>query len=62
MNLCPLPLLPQSPTATDFEFCFKQLNNYLIIVDAKEPQKLPLLPNALGRDGLAIFEGGGINY
>ena len=26
-------------------------------MDAKGPQKLPLLQNALGRDGLAIFEG-----
>jgi len=56
-NLCPLPVLPANPKEADFVFFVRQFNNYLTICDAKDVQKLPLLLNALGRDGLLLYDG-----
>ena len=51
------PLLPANPKPADWEYFCRQFENYLIIVGVTENQKLPLLLNSLGRDGLAIFDG-----
>ncbi len=51
------PSLPANPKSSDWDYFFRQFENYLTIVDAKRLQKLPLLLNSLGRDGLAIYDG-----
>lgn len=56
-NICPQPLLPANPKESDFTYFLRQFDNYLTIVEAKEKQKLPLLLNAIGRDGLNIYDG-----
>ena len=53
----PNPLLPSNPKPADWEFFRRQFENYLLITNATDAQKLPLLMNSLGRDGLAIFDG-----
>ena len=53
----PNPLLPSNPKPSDWEYFRRQFENYLLIVNAADAQKLPLLVNSLGRDGLAIFDG-----
>ena len=52
-----LPLLPSNPKESDWKFFKRQFNNYLSIVEAKDAQKLPLLLNSLGRDGIDIYDG-----
>lgn len=52
-----VPNLPCNPKETDWRYFIRQFNNYLTIIDAKEAQKLPLLINSLGRDGIDIFDG-----
>ena len=56
-SLCPLPLLPTNPSAADFLYFLRQFENFLVVNSAQDQQKLPLLLNALGRDGLAIYDG-----
>ena len=51
------PLLPSNPKTDDWKFFQRQIQNYLFIVAANEDQKLPVLLNCLGRDGLDIFDG-----
>ena len=51
------PLLSPNPKREDWQFFKRLFENYLAIVEAKEEAKLPLLQNALGRDGLSIFDG-----
>lgn len=53
----PSPLLPANPKNDDWKFFLRQFRNYLQIVKAEEVQKLPLLLNALGRDGTDIYDG-----
>lgn len=56
-NLCPLPLLPANPKASDFEFFLRTLRNYFLINNVLPAQELPLFLNAIGRDGLLIYDG-----
>ena len=51
------PLLPTNPSSADFKFFKRTFTNYLDIIAADPSQKLPLLLNSLGRDGLDIFDG-----
>jgi hypothetical protein len=53
----PNPLLPSNPKPVDWEYFCRQFENYLLITNATDAQKLPLLLSSLGRDGLAIFDG-----
>ena len=53
----PNPMLPSSPKASDWAYFSRLFDNYLQIIDATEKQKLPLLLNSLGQDGLSIFDG-----
>ena len=51
------PLLNSSPRSDDWTFFKRQFDNFLLISKADADQKLPLLLNAVGRDGLDIFDG-----
>ena len=51
------PLLPSHPNSTDFKYFKRTFINYLEIISADKAQKLPLLLNSLGRDGLDIYDG-----
>ena len=56
-NICSLPILPSNPKTSDWQYFIRAFKNYVTIVAAKESQCLPLLLNAIGRDGLQIFDG-----
>ena len=51
------PLLPANPKCADWDYFRRTFDNYLLIVKAADTQKLPVLLNCLGPDGLAIFDG-----
>ena len=51
------PILLTNPKSSDFKYFKRQFENYLLIVSASEAQKLPLLLNSLGIDGLNIYDG-----
>lgn len=51
------PSLQPNPRSTDFKYFRRQFDNYLLIIGAAELQKLPLLLNSLGVDGLNIYDG-----
>ena len=51
------PVLPDNPKREDWRYFKRQFNNYLLIVEAGDEQKLPLLLNAVGRNGLDIYDG-----
>ena len=51
------PNLSPHPKREDWQYFKRLFNNYLSIIDAREEAKLPMLQNALGRDGLSIFDG-----
>ena len=51
------PQLPATPRADDWAFFKRQFANYLLIAEAKDSHRAPLLLNALGRDGLDIYDG-----
>ena len=51
------PRLPANPKNTDWKYFKRTMTNYLTILDASEEQKLPIMLNCLGRDGLDIFDG-----
>lgn len=57
MDKFPAPLLPCNPKEADWVYFSRQFTNYLAIVKADEDQKLPLLLNCIGRDGLMIYDG-----
>ena len=54
---CPFPMLVSNPKREDWIYFKRLFQNYISIVGAEESAKLPLLQNALGRDGLSIFDG-----
>ena len=54
---CPFPMLVSNPKREDWIYFKRLFQNYVSIVEAEEAAKLPLLQNALGRDGLSIFDG-----
>ena len=56
-QVCPLPILPANPRSADYHYFIRQFDNYLVIATVQEAARLPLLMNALGRDGIAIFDG-----
>lgn len=56
-QVCPMPMLVANPTAEDWQYFKRLFKNYLEILKAKKDAKLPLLENALGRDGLSILDG-----
>ena len=51
------PLFPANSKVDDRDFFQRQFGNYIVIVEAKEEQKLPLFLNCLGRDGLMLYDG-----
>ena len=51
------PQLPPTPRADDWAYFKRQFANYLLIAEAKDSHRTPLLLNALGRDGLDIYDG-----
>ena len=51
------PVLSANPKEADWIFFARQFENYLAIVKADKDQKLPLLMNCIGRDGILIFDG-----
>ena len=51
------PLLASNPKTDDWKFFKRQMANFLVIVAAGADQKLPLLLNSLGRDGLDVYDG-----
>lgn len=51
------PILCANPKESDWKFFKRQFENYLTIVKADDTQKLPLLINCVGRDGLLIYDG-----
>ena len=51
------PEFSVNPKAEDWDFFYRQFQNYLLIVKATEDQKLPLFLNCLRRDGLLLFDG-----
>ena len=51
------PFLCTAPKSEDWAFFKKQFANYLIIVEATEAKKLPILLNCIGHDGYTIYEG-----
>ena len=51
------PMLSANPKASDWNYFLRLFENYLVISSATEQQKLPLLLNCLGRDGLGIYDG-----
>jgi hypothetical protein len=53
----PNPMLPSSPKSSDWAYFSRLFENYLKIIGATDEQKLPLLLNSLGHDGLSIFDG-----
>ena len=57
MDKFTVPLLHCNPKESDWRYFKRQMENYLVIVAATDAQKLPLLLNALGRDGLDLFDG-----
>ena len=57
ISLLPLPVLPSNPKESDFNFFHRQLENYFAINNATDMQKMPILLNSLGQDGLLIFDG-----
>ena len=57
MDKFPLPVLNSNPKPSDWSYFKRQFENYLSIVKAEEEQKLPMLLNCLGRDGLDVFDG-----
>ena len=54
---CPMPFLPQDADAADFKYFLRTFENFLSVTHASYKQKRPLLLNALGRDGLDVFDG-----
>ena len=54
---CPFPMLVSNPKREDWLYFKRLFENYISIVQAEDSTKLPLLQNALGRDGLSIFDG-----
>ena len=56
-SVCPLPVLGANPNGGDYFYFVRQFENYLTISEVKDEAKLPLLLNALGRDGQAIYDG-----
>ena len=57
MNHIRAPEFPVNPKSVDWDFFFRQFENYLQIVEAKDAQRLPIFLNCLGRDGLLLFDG-----
>ena len=51
------PTLCANPKEADWKFFQRQFENYLKIVKADDSQKLPLLHNCIGKDGLMIYDG-----
>ena len=52
-----MPQLSPTPRADDWAYFKRQFANYLLIAEAKNSHHAPLLLNALGRDGLDIYDG-----
>ena len=51
------PALCSNPKWSEWKFFKRQFENYLKIDKAEDSQKLPLLQNSIGHDGLLIFDG-----
>lgn len=51
------PRLPANPRCEDFNLFKRLLENYFLIAETKDSIKLPILLQALGSDGLNIFDG-----
>ncbi len=56
-TLCPLPLLGANPNKSSYELFKRQFQNYITICGATAAQQLPLLLNAVGQDGLILYDG-----
>ena len=57
-QVCPLPVLPaKNPNSADFQFFLRQFDNYLVNAKVEREARLPLLLNALARNGIALFDG-----
>ena len=57
MQQYPAPILVPNPTPSDYRYFKRQIDNFFLIIQPTVDAKLPLLLNALGRDGLAIYDG-----
>ena len=56
-KLLQCPKLSANPEASDFNFFKRQLENYFAVTKAPDDAKLPVLLNAVGRDGLDVYDG-----
>lgn len=57
MNRFAAPTLQSNPNPDDWDYFYRQFENYLTIVESTDAQKLPLFINSLGRDGVLLYDG-----
>ena len=57
MPIIPAPYLGAHPKAANWTYFLHQLENFFVIVDARDEAKLPILLNSVSHDALDIFDG-----